>query len=59
MTFDLPNLTAFLTVFFVVAAVAVVIAASTLASFFRQNHTTRVRRHESVGHYYGHLVLGH
>jgi hypothetical protein len=59
MTFDLPNLTAFLTVFFVVATVATVIAVSTLVSFFSQNHKTRVRRHESVGHYYGHLVLGH
>ena len=27
--------------------------------FFAQNRTARVRRHESVVQYYGHLVLGH
>jgi hypothetical protein len=59
MTFDFPNLTAFLTVFFAVAAIAAVLTVGALATFFTQNHSTRVRRHESVAHYYGHLVLGH
>ena len=59
MTFDLPNLTAFLTVFFTVAALAVALAVGSLATFFSQNRPVRVRRHESVAHYYGHLVLGH
>jgi hypothetical protein len=59
MTFDLPNLTAFLTVFFAVAALAALIAVGALVTFFVQNHEVRVRRHESVVHYYGHLVLGH
>jgi type II secretory pathway component PulK len=59
MTFDLPNLTAFMTVFFAVAALAAVVAVGTLVSFFSENRPTRVRRHESVAHYYGHLVLGH
>jgi hypothetical protein len=59
MTFDLPNLTAFMTVFFAVAAIAVVLTVGTLVAFFAENRPTRVRRHESVAHYYGHLVLGH
>ena len=59
MSFDLPNLTTFLTVFFAVAAVAVALAVGSLATFFAQNRQVRVRRHETVTHYYGHLVLGH
>ena len=59
MTFDLVNLTPFVTVFFAVAALAVVIVAGMLTTFFVQNHGARVQRHESVGRYYGHLVLGH
>ena len=59
MTFDLPNLTAFMTVFFAVAAIAAVVTVGALVSFFAENRPTRVRRHESVAHYYGHLVLGH
>ena len=59
MTFDLPNLTAFVTVFFAVAALAVVFAIGSLATFLAQNHQVRVRRHEGVFQYYGHLVLGH
>jgi hypothetical protein len=58
MTFDLPNLTPFVTVFFTVAAIAAVVVVGALATFFAQNHEVRVRRHESVAHYYGHLVLG-
>ena len=59
MTFDLPNLTAFVTVFFAVAAFSVALAVGALATFFAQNRPARVRRQESVAHYYGHLVLGH
>ena len=59
MTFDLPNLTPFLIAFFAVAAVAVVVAVGALVSFFVENRPVRVRRHESIAHYYGHLVLGH
>lgn len=59
MTFELPNLTAFLAVFFTVATIAVVLAVGSLATFFAQNRPVRVRRHEGVAHYYGHLVLGH
>ena len=59
MTFDLPNVIPFVTVFFAVAAVAVALAIGSLATFFAQNHGTRVRRHEGVFHYYGNLVLGH
>ncbi len=44
MTFDLPNLTPFVIVFFAVAAVAVVLAVGALVTFFAQNRTPRVRR---------------
>jgi hypothetical protein len=59
MTFDLPNLTAFVTVFFTVAAIAAVVAIGSLTTFFAQNRPVRVRKHEGVVQYYGHLVLGH
>ena len=59
MTFDLPDLTALFIVFFSVAAVAAVVTIGALTTFFAQNRSTRVRRHESVGQYYGNLVLGH
>ncbi len=59
MTFDLLNLTTFMTVFFAVAALAVVVLAGMLTTFFVQNHAARVQRHEGVARYYGHLVLGH
>ena len=59
MTFDLPNLTVFVTVFFAVAAIAAVVAVGSLTTFFAQNRPVRVRRHEGVVHYYGNLVLGH
>ena len=59
MTFDLPNLTVFVTVFFALAAIAAVVAVGSLATFFRQNRPVRVRRHEGVVQYYGNLVHGH
>jgi hypothetical protein len=59
MTFDLVNLTAFVTVFFAIAALAVVLAVASVATFLAENHAVRVRRHEGVFSYYGHLVLGH
>ena len=59
MTFDLPNVIPFVTVFFAVAAIAVALAVGSLATFFAQNHPVRVRRHEGVFQYYGHLVHGH
>ena len=59
MTFDLLNLTPFVTVFFAVAALAVVVVAGMLTAFFVQNHGARVQRREGVVRYYGHLTLGH
>jgi hypothetical protein len=59
MSFDLPNLTVFVTVFFAAAAFAIAFAAVSVTKAFAENRAVRVRRHESVGHYYGHLVLGH
>lgn len=59
MTFDLPSYTVFFIAFFAVAAIAAVVVAGALVTFFAENRPVRVRRHESVAHYYGHLVLGH
>jgi len=59
MTFDLPNVIPFVTVFFAVAAIAVALAIGSLATFFAQNRPVRVRRHEGVFQYYGNLVHGH
>ncbi len=59
MSLNLPDLTAFFVVFFSVAAIAFVLAVGTLVSLFARNRTVRVRRHEGVFQYYGHLVLGH
>ena len=59
MTFDLVNLTTFVTVFVAIAALAVVVAVASVAMFLAENHAVRVRRHEGVFSYYGHLVLGH
>ena len=59
MSFELPNLTAFVIVFFAVAALAAVLAVGSLATYFAQNRQVRVRRHEGVVPYYGHLALGH
>lgn len=54
----LPDLSAFMIGFAVIAAVSVALAIGTTVLFFTENHTVRVRRHESVLHYYGHLALG-
>ena len=59
MTFDLPNVIPFVTVFFAVAAIAVALAIGSLATFFARNRPVRVRRHEGVFQYYGNLVHGH
>jgi hypothetical protein len=59
MTFDLLNLTAFSIVFFALAALGVIVALASLTKFFTENHAARVRRHESIRSYYGHLALGH
>jgi hypothetical protein len=59
MTFDLLNLTAFSTVFFALAALGVVVALAAVTVFFTENHAVRVRRHQSIRSYYGHLTLGH
>ena len=55
----LPQLTPFVVGFVVVAALAVLIALATTAAFFVENHAVRVRRHETIRTYYGHLALGH
>jgi hypothetical protein len=59
MSFELPNLTAFFAVFFTVVALAAVVVTGSMTTFFARNHRVRVRRHQGVFEYYGHLVLGH
>jgi hypothetical protein len=54
----LPDLTAFIIGFVLVAAVGVVALLATLVTFVTENHAVRVRRHEGVLSYYGHLALG-
>lgn len=54
----LPDLAAFMIGFVAIAAVSVALAIGTTVLFFADNHTLRVRRHESVRHYYGHLAFG-
>jgi uncharacterized protein (DUF58 family) len=55
----LPAVTVWLVAFGVLALAGLVTVLTALAVFFRENHTVRVRRHESVSSYYGHLALGH
>jgi hypothetical protein len=58
MSFTLLDLTAFMTIFFSVAAIATVVSVATITSFFVRNRGIRLRRNESVGRYYGRTVLG-
>jgi hypothetical protein len=62
MTMDtnlIPVLTAFIIGFVFVAAVGAVALLTVATSFFAENHAVRVRRHEGVFSYYGHLAVGH
>ena len=54
-----PDLTGFLIGFVVIAVLAGLAALTSMAVFFTQNHAVRVRRHQGVRAYYGHLVTGH
>ena len=55
----LPDLTPFMIGFAIVAALGVIVAVASVAMFLVENHAVRVRRHEGVFSYYGHLALGH
>ena len=55
----LPDLTAFAIGFVVLALAGAVAASAVIGAFFSRHHTVRVRRHEGLAHYYGHLALGH
>jgi hypothetical protein len=59
MTFDLPDLTPLIVPFVVALALAATLVAGVVAAFLVRNHAVRVRRHEPVGRYYAHLLLGH
>ncbi len=60
MTFTLlPGLAPFAIALVVLAALTVVVAGSMLVAEVSRNRVVRVRRHETVRHYYGHLALGH
>lgn len=54
-----PNLTAFVVGFVILALVAVAAVATLGVDFLVSNHAVRVRRHEGILSYYGHLALGH
>ena len=55
----LPHLTAFLIGFALLAAVGAVALLATATMFFSENRAVRVRRHEGLFSYYGHLATGH
>jgi hypothetical protein len=60
MNFELlPTLGPWLVALFVVAAVAVVLAAGLVIDFAVRNHRIRIARHESIRSYYGHIALSH
>jgi hypothetical protein len=54
----LPHLTAFMIGFALLAVVGVVALFAETTLFFAENHAIRVRRHEGVLSYYGHLAQG-
>ena len=58
-----PDLTSFVLAFVLIDVVAALVvlglAAVAVTDFVKVNHARRVRRHEGVFSYYGHLVLGH
>ena len=58
MSFTLIDLTALLTVYFTIAAVAGVVSVATIATYFSRNRSIRLRRNESVRRYYGRAVFG-
>ncbi|MET0998912.1 MAG: hypothetical protein ABWX73_09380 [Marmoricola sp.] len=57
-----PDLTSFVVAFvlidLVAALVIVGLAAVAVTDFVSVNHARRVRRHEGIVSYYGHLALG-
>jgi hypothetical protein len=57
-----PDLTPFVVAFVLIDLLAVLavvgVAAVPVVGFFARNHSVRVRRHEGLFHYYGHLTLG-
>ena len=55
----LPDLAPFAVAFFAVALVAVLGVVAVAGVFFAEHRPVRVRRHESVVHYYGQLAFGH
>ena len=60
MTFTLlPGVTPFVIALVVLAALTVAASLGLVVTALLENRTVRVRRHESILHYYGHLALGH
>ncbi len=60
MTFDLlTGVTPFVIAFAVLAVAGVALALGLVTTSLVRNHAVRVRRHETIRHYYGHLALGH
>jgi uncharacterized protein (DUF58 family) len=54
----LPGLTVLMIGFIAMAAVGLVTLLVSTTLFFTQNHAVRVRRHEGIRSYYGHLAMG-
>lgn len=59
MSFELGHPTLLLVALLAAIAVEVGLLAAVGVAVVRRNRSVRLARHESVGHYYGRLVLGH
>ena len=54
-----PDLSSFVVVALVVEVLAGLALAAVAVDALVRHHAVRVRRHQTVRHYYGHLALGH
>ncbi len=60
MTFELLPGAIWIAVMVGVAiAVGLLALLAVVVDFFVTHHAIRIERHETFGHYYGHLALGH
>lgn len=59
VSFDLTAAVVFTTVFALVAAMALTLAATTAGRFLVSNRRVRIARHQSMRTYYRGLVLSH
>ena len=59
MSFELIDITPFITAFFVTAGLAALLAIGSGVEFFASNRKVRVARHQSIPAYYGNLLGAH